>query len=139
MTLTPRDLALDSIAAPEPESRFVSRRIFAPLVMACSACCCWADLSPCAFWISTGTPASSNAFCSRGLSAVSQRTDDFVSGRSTATFWALPPPSVVLLPPPDESSSLPQPANTAPTIARALSAIAVLLIDTSPLRSSLCT
>jgi hypothetical protein len=35
----------------------------------------------------------------------------------------------VLLPPPlDESSSLPQPANTAPTIARALSAIAVLLM-----------
>jgi hypothetical protein len=63
------------------------------------------------------------------LSAVSQRTDDFVSGRSTATFWALPPESVVLLPPPlDESSSLPQPANTAPTIARALSAIAVLLM-----------
>jgi hypothetical protein len=35
---------------------------------------------------------------------------------------------VVLLPPPDESSSLPQPANTAPTIAKALSAIAVLLM-----------
>jgi hypothetical protein len=42
----------------------------------------------------------------------------------------LPPESVVLvLPPPlDELLSLPQPANTAPAIARALSAIAVLLM-----------
>ena len=89
MTLTPWDLALASMAAPEPESRLTSRRIFAPLVMACSACCCCVDLSPSAFWIVTGTPASSNAFSSSGRSAVSQRTEDFVSGSRTATFCGL--------------------------------------------------
>jgi hypothetical protein len=40
MTFTPWDAAFASIAAPEPESRFVSNRTFAPLVIACSACCC---------------------------------------------------------------------------------------------------
>src|SRR6185503_8847587 len=89
MTFTPWDLALASIAAPEPESRLTSSRTFAPFVMACSACCCWVDLSPCAFWISTGTPAALNACCRSGRSAVSQRTDDFVSGSSTATLSAL--------------------------------------------------
>src|SRR6476619_3877952 len=89
MTFTPWDLALASIAAPEPESRLTSRRTFAPFVIAFSACCCWVDLSPCAFWISTGTPADWNACCRSGRSAVSQRTDDFVSGSSTATLSAL--------------------------------------------------
>src|SRR5690349_15766893 len=88
MTFTPWDLALASIAAPEPESRLTSNRTLAPFVMACSACCCWVDLSPCAFWISTGTPAALNACCRSGRSAVSQRTDDFVSGNSTATLSA---------------------------------------------------
>src|SRR5919206_5288638 len=102
MTLTPRDLALASIAAPEPESRFTSRITFAPFVMACSACCCWVDLSPWAFWIVAGTPADLNAAASSGRSAVSQRTDDFVSGSSTATLSAelLPPLLLLLLPPP---------------------------------------
>src|SRR5689334_8299073 len=109
MTLTPRDFALASIAAPEPESRLTSRITFAPLVIACSACCCWVDLSPWAFWIVTGTPADLNACCRSGRSAVSQRTDDFVSGSSTATLSAellllllpllLPPPPPPLLPP----------------------------------------
>src|SRR3954447_24628983 len=110
MTLTPWDFALASIAAPEPESRLTSRITFAPLVIACSACCCWVDLSPCAFWIVTGTPADLNAAWSNGLSAVSQRTDDFVSGNSTATWWAelllpllllleLAPPPPLSLPP----------------------------------------
>ena len=58
MTLTSWDLALAAIAAPEPESRFTSRSTFAPLVIACSACCCWVDLSPSAFWISDSTPAA---------------------------------------------------------------------------------
>src|ERR1700750_122164 len=112
MTFTPWDLALASIAAPEPESRLTSSRTLAPLVMACSACCCWVDLSPCAFWISTGTPAALNACVRSGRSAVSQRTDDFVSGRRTATLSAelllllllllpllLPPPPPLSLPP----------------------------------------
>src|SRR3712207_8606780 len=101
MTLTPCDLALAAIAAPDPESRLVSRITFAPLVIACSACCCWVDLSPSAFWISTGTPALSNACLRNGRSTVSQRTDDFESGSSTATLSALPPP----LPRSDEHTS----------------------------------
>src|SRR4051812_36286194 len=88
MTLTPWDFALASIAAPEPESRLTSRMTLAPLVIACSACCCWVDLSPWAFWIVTGTPASLNAAVRSGRSAVSQRTDDFVSGSRTATLSA---------------------------------------------------
>src|SRR3977135_4321530 len=91
MTLTPREAALASIAAPEPESRLTSSRTLAPLVIACSACCCWVDLSPSAFWIVTGTPALPNAALSSGRSAVSQRTDDLESGSSTATLSALPP------------------------------------------------
>jgi hypothetical protein len=35
MTLTPCDLALAAMAAPEPESRFTSRSTLAPLVIAC--------------------------------------------------------------------------------------------------------
>src|SRR4051812_10408739 len=107
MTFTPCDFAFASIAAPEPESRLTSSRTFAPFVMACSACCCWVDLSPCAFWMVAGTPAALNACWSNGRSAVSQRTDDLVSGSSTATLSAellllllllLPPPPLSLPP-----------------------------------------
>src|SRR3954471_1576695 len=86
MTLTPRDLALAAIAAPEPESRLTSNSTFAPLVIACSACCCWADLSPSALVMVDFTPAASNAFLRKGRSTVSQRTDDLESGSSTATL-----------------------------------------------------
>src|SRR5687767_13039411 len=112
MTLAPCDLAFAAIAAPDPESRFTSSRTFAPLVMACSACCCCVDLSPSAFWISTGTPAASNACLRSGRSTVSQRTEDFESGSSTATLSALPPesPPPESPPPPLSSSSSPQPA-----------------------------
>src|SRR4029078_1350090 len=89
MTFTPWALSFAVIAAPEPESRVTSRRTFAPFVMACSACCCWVDLSPCAFWISTRTPGGLNARCRSGRSAGSQRADDFVSGNSTAALSAL--------------------------------------------------
>src|SRR3954453_8693621 len=89
MTLTPLAAAWVSIAAPEPESRLVSRMIFAPLVMACSACCCWVDLSPWAFWISTGTPADLKACSRSGRSAVSHRTELLVSGSRTATLPTL--------------------------------------------------
>ena len=61
MTLTPCDLALASIAAPEPESRLTSSSTFAPFVIACSACCCCVDLSPSAFWISRRRRRPSNA------------------------------------------------------------------------------
>src|SRR3954447_15640479 len=114
MTFTPWDLAFASIAAPEPESRLTSSRTLAPLVMACSACCCWVDLSPWAFWISTGTPAALNAWVRSGRSAVSQRTEDFVSGRRTATLSADPllllELLLLLLPPPPPLSLPPQAA-----------------------------
>src|SRR3954452_22948049 len=114
MTLTPCDFALASIAAPEPESRLTSRITFAPLVIACSACCCWVDLSPWAFWMVAGTPADLNAAVRSGRSAVSQRTDDFVSGSSTATLSAelLPLALLLLLPPPPLPLSLPPQAAT---------------------------
>src|SRR3954451_10579053 len=86
MTLTPCDLALAAIAAPEPESRLTSSSTLAPLVIACSACCCWADLSPSALVMVDFTPAASNAFLRKGRSTVSQRTDDLESGSSTATL-----------------------------------------------------
>src|SRR3954453_960367 len=100
MTFTPRDAALASMAAPEPESRFTSRSTFAPFVMSCSACCCWVDLSPWALSIVTGTPADLNAACSSGRSNDSQRTDDLVSGSRTPTFWALLPLGVLAPAPP---------------------------------------
>src|SRR5919205_3851309 len=101
MTLTPWGFALAAIAAPEPESRFTSSSTFAPFVIACSACCCWADLSPSAFVIVDLTPAASNAFFRNGRSTVSQRVDDLESGRSTATLpFDLLPLLLLLLPPP---------------------------------------
>src|ERR1700754_4087744 len=89
MTLTPRELALAWMAAPEPESRLTSSSTLAPLVIICSACCCCVDLSPSAFWMSASTPAASNAFFRNGRSTVSQRTDDLESGSSTPTLPAL--------------------------------------------------
>src|SRR5215208_4294652 len=59
-----------------------------------------------------GTPAALNACWSSGRSAVSQRTDDFVSGSSTATLSAelLLLPLLLPPPPPPPSSSPPQAA-----------------------------
>src|SRR6185312_15419072 len=63
------------------------------------------DLSPSAFWMSALMPASANAFCRAGRSAVSQRVDDWVSGRITPTVpLAVPPPllddgAALVLPP----------------------------------------
>src|SRR3954453_14698065 len=103
---------------------------FAPLVIACSACCCWVDLSFSAFSIVLCTPAASNAFFRSGRSTVSHRTEDFESGSSTATFPAL----ALLLPPPpldDELLSLlslPQAAtNRAPVAHTAKTDIHALL------------
>src|SRR5919206_413266 len=112
MTLTPWPCALASIAAPEPESRLTSRITLAPLVIACSACCCCVDLSPSAFSIVDCTPAASKACLSSGRSSVSQRTDDFESGSRTATLPGLAPPPPPPPPPllDDESSPPPQPA-----------------------------
>src|SRR6187200_885225 len=118
MTFTPREAALASMAAPEPESRFTSRSTFAPFVISCSACCCCVDLSPWALSIVTGTPADLKAACSSGRSNDSQRTDDFVSGSSTPTFWALVAavPELLLLVPDDELLSSEPHAATANAI-----------------------
>src|SRR4051795_1936572 len=125
MTLTFWLLAFAAIAAPEPESRLTSSRTLAPLVIACSACCCCVALSPSAFWISALMPASSNAFLRNGRSTVSQRTDDLESGSRTATLPALLPLSE--LPEAPESllllSSPPQPANTSAPVAAITAAI----------------
>src|SRR6187397_1549067 len=101
MTFTPREAALASMAAPEPESRFTSRSTFAPFVISCSACCCWVDLSPWALSIVTGTPADLKAACS-----------------STPTFWALVAavPELLLLVPDDELLSSEPHAATANAI-----------------------
>src|SRR5829696_1405771 len=110
MTLTSWDFAFAAIAAPEPESRFTSSSTFAPLVIACSACCCCVDLSPSAFWIVASTPAALKASARNGRSTVSQRTDDLESGSSTATLPGSSPPPP---PPPPElepESSSPHPA-----------------------------
>src|SRR5215211_1500911 len=106
MTLAPCDFAFAAIAAPEPESRFTSSNTFAPFVRACSACCCWADLSPSALLIVDLTPAASNAFLRNGRSTVSQRFDDLESGSRTAT---LPLASFLVLPPPPPESLLSSP------------------------------
>src|ERR687898_2198113 len=110
MTATSCDLALAAIAAPEPESRLTSRSTLAPLVIACSACCCWVDLSPSAFWIVASTPAALKASARNGRSTVSQRTDDLESGSSTATLPASSPPPPPPPPEPPLDSSSPQPA-----------------------------
>src|SRR3954447_21615948 len=92
------------IAAPDPGSRSTSRMTLAPLVSAWSAWLRWVDGSPCALTMVYGTPAALKAAARYRRSCVSHRTDDFVSGRSTATLSALA--AVVLLPPPVEPLSL---------------------------------
>src|SRR5437588_2983014 len=79
------------IAAPLPGSRSTSRITFAPLVIACSACVRWVLGSPCALTIVWVTPAAVSALSRYGRSNCSHRTDDCVSGSSTATSALLPP------------------------------------------------
>ena len=68
--------------------------------MACSACVFWVLGSPWAFTIVCEMPAALNALSRYGRSNCSQRTEDWVSGSSTATS---PLPTLVLAePPPDE-------------------------------------
>src|SRR3954451_19900022 len=103
------------IEAPEPGSRSTSRRTFAPFLMACSAWVRCVLGSPWAFTIVASTPAALKASPRYFLSNCSQRTDDFVSGSSTATLPADPPllPLLVLVLPLELLlSSEPQPATT---------------------------
>ena len=83
---------------------------FTPLVIIWSAIVAILVLSPSAFWMSYSTPAALNASSRNGRSAVSQRTDDFVSGRITPTFAAFAPPAPVVAAPPPPVVAAPPPA-----------------------------
>src|SRR3954453_12523993 len=120
MTFAPRAWAVLMIAAPDPGSRSTSRMTLAPLVSAWSAWLRCVAGSPCALTMVYGTPAFLKASARYRRSCVSHRTDDFVSGRSTATLSALVA-AVVLLPPPVEPlslSSLPHAATPTAAIAQ---------------------
>jgi len=86
MVLTPCEAAFSSMALPESESRLTIARTVTPDAIMLSAICVILSASPSAFWMSESTPAASNAAFSAGRSAVSQRTEDSVSGRMTPTL-----------------------------------------------------
>src|SRR5690242_4684479 len=137
MTLTPWLWAFLMIAAPDPGSRSTSRITFAPFVIAWSAWLACVDGSPCALTIVCLMPAAVNAWSRYLRSWVSQRTDDFVSGRSTAMLPLAPPLLLDVLPLLDElllSLLEPQPAATNASAVTAMAASALslaLLIDAS--------
>src|SRR3954452_19271516 len=91
MTFAPRLCAVLMIAAPEPGSRSTSRMTLAPLVSAWSAWLRWVLGSPCALTMVCGIPAALKAWSRYLRSWVSQRTDDCVSGSSTAILPLLLP------------------------------------------------
>src|ERR671934_2908665 len=72
------------IDLPVPGSSESSKITLAPFVSACSAWVRCVPGSPWAFVIVCGTPAAVNAWSRYLRSNCSQRTDDCVSGRSTA-------------------------------------------------------
>src|SRR4029078_10531586 len=90
MTLTPWLWAFLMIAAPDPGSRSTSRITFAPFVIAWSAWLACVAGSPWALTMVCLTPAAVDAWSRCLLSWVSQRTDDLVSGRSTAMLPLAP-------------------------------------------------
>src|SRR4029450_1624070 len=93
MVATPCDLALSRTALPVPESRLTIISTLAPPVIIWSAIVWNWVLSPWAFWMSYWTPAALKACSRSGLSAVSQRAEDLVSGRMTPILGVLPPPA----------------------------------------------
>ena len=110
------------IAAPLPESRLVSRITFAPSVIACSACERCVAGSPWALLMmksSSESPAALNASPKKRRSAFSQRSEDLVSGSSTAILplSSFPPPPAGSA----ESSSPPQAAAPSASSAAAVS------------------
>src|SRR4051812_46756185 len=86
MVLTPAALAFASTWAPVAESRLTIARTDTPSWIMPSAIDTNLLLSPSAFWMSAVTPASLNALVSSGLSKLSHRADDCVSGRITPTL-----------------------------------------------------
>src|SRR3954469_20006939 len=98
MTFAPRAWAVLMIAAPEAGSRSARRTTLAPLVSAWSAWLRCVAGSPWALTIVWGTPAALKASSRYRRSWVSQRTEDCLSGRSTAPLPALDPLLLLLLP-----------------------------------------
>src|SRR5215468_204979 len=121
MTGTPAAWAFLITAVPLPASRSVMTRTLTPSVSIWSAMVWnWAG-SPWAFWMSLFTPAASKACFRKGLSAVSQRTEDLVSGRMTPMSGVLaaglePEPALLLLELPHADRP---PATTSPAAAKA--------------------
>src|SRR3954447_4790530 len=89
------------MAAPHGLSRLTIISTLAPLVIIWSAMVAILVLSPSAFWMSYWTPAALKASSRYLRSAVSQRTDDFESGRITPILpVAAPPPAAAVVAPP---------------------------------------
>src|SRR3981081_1783282 len=129
------------IAEPRPGSRSTSRRIFSPLVIACSAWVRCVDGSPWALTIVCDRPAAVNAASRYLRSNCSHRTDDWVSGSSTA-MTPLPAAGVVAAGALLEALLLlllllddPQPATTRATSPRPISARTLVIFTWS---SSCC-
>src|SRR5581483_11822421 len=128
MTFAPRACASEMIDLPLPGSRSTSRITFAPFVSACSAWVRCVPGSPWAFTIVCLMPACVKAWSRYLRSNCSQRTEDCVSGSSTAMLpLALEPELEAVLAPPlevDDEFLLdePHPAATSAAIrTRALS------------------
>src|SRR3954451_4749872 len=97
MTFAPRLCAVLMIAAPDPGSRSTSRMTLAPLVSAWSPWLRWVLGSPWALTMVCGMPAALNAWSRYRRSCVSHRTDDCVSGSSTAILPLFELPPLVLV------------------------------------------
>ena len=80
--------------------------------------------SPSAFWMSYSTPASSKAASSAGRSALSQRTEDSVSGRMTPILPA--------------ASELPLPASSPESVSSLPHAVSVIAAPSRGIRTKLC-
>src|SRR5215469_1526129 len=89
MTVTPAVLASCSMCAPVPESSGQMISTVAPWLMADCAMLTWVASLPSAFCTvrsDDGSPAAANAAFRYGASNSTQRVDDVVSGRMTATL-----------------------------------------------------
>src|SRR3984957_7529126 len=89
MTVTPAVLASCSMCAPVPESSGQMISTVAPWAMADCAMLTWGASLPSAFCTvrsEDGSPAAANAAFRYGASNSTQRVDDVVSGRMTATL-----------------------------------------------------
>src|SRR6185503_9728216 len=106
MVVMPLLWASFSIAAPEPESRLVIISTLMPLLSMLSAMVFILPASFCAFWMSQlRLTFWHSAFMASG-SEVTQRCEDWVSGRMMPTLAPLPSSAPLL---PDELALVPEP------------------------------